>query len=216
MRMAVGARRRDLLRALPLLGTGVALPGCIGGSPPPPRLFYLNPLAEPPGGVSPVDWSLVVELPQTTPALNTTRIVQVVGANQFNYYDDGEWGDQASVMVQAVVIRSFERSGAIPVVVNELQFVRPDFRLASSLAPFFARGAVGSAPVAAVGLQVELVQSRGRQVVASRSFEASAQAASAELDAIVAAFDEATHQVLRELIPWTLDAGAAAWSPNRS
>ena len=212
MRTNRGTRRRNVLRALPLLGTGVLVPGCLGGAPPPPRLFYLNPLAEPPADPSAVDWSLVVELPQTIPALNSTQIMQVIGANQFNYYEDGEWGDPAPAMVQAIVLRSFELSGAIQVVVNELQWVRTDFRLASSLAPFFARGAVGSAPLAAVGLQVELVRSRGREIVGSRSFEASAQAASADLDAIVAAFDDATQQVLRELVPWTLATGSTAWS----
>lgn len=208
-----GARRRKLLRALPLLGAGLALSGCLGGSSaPPPRKFYLTPLAEPPAGLPTVDWSLVVEIPQTVQALNTTQIAQAFGANQFDYYNDGEWGDQSTAMVQAIMIRSFELSEAIQVVVNERQRVRTDFQLSSSLAPFFARGAVGTAPLVAVGLEVQLVQSRGRNIVGAKSFEASSQASGPELDAIVAAFDDALKKVLGELIPWTLATGNAAVS----
>ena len=204
--------RREALRGAVLIGFG-GLAGCIGGtSAPAPRKFYLSVPSEPPPGLTPVDWSLVVEPPQTIPALNTNRIAQAFGSNEFDYYAEGEWGDRAPAMVQAIVIRAFERSGAIGVVANERQRLRPDFMLNTSLAPFFARGALGEPPAALVGLDAQLVQARGREIVGTRSFEASTQAESADLAAIVAAFDDATHQVLRELIPWTLTTGNTAWS----
>lgn len=209
-------RRRSCLGMLALAGAGVGLPGCVGSSAPPPRRFYLSAIDDPPPGLEPAAWSLVVQPPQTIPALNTNRIAQAFGPNEFDYYAGGEWGDQAPTMVQAITIRSFERSGAIGVVANERQRLRPDFMLNSSLAPFHAQGPIGEAPEALVGLDAQLVRARGREIVGTRRFEARASAASAELAAIIAAFDDATHQVLRELIPWTLRAGNAAWSTPSS
>jgi len=207
-----GASRREALRGAVLIGLG-GLTGCVGGSsPPPPRKFYLSVPSEPPPGLTPVDWSLVVEPPQTIPALNTNRIAQAFGSNEFDYYAEGEWGDRAPAMVQALIIRSFQTSGAIDVVANERQRLRPDFMLNTSLAPFFARGALGEPPAVLVGLDAQLVQARGRETIGTRSFDASVQAASADLTAIVAAFDDATHQVLGELIPWTLTTGDTVWA----
>jgi len=205
--------RRGVLRATTWLAIGAALPACVGGSSvEPPRTFYLSPLDAPPPGLSQVDWSLVVQPPQTAPALRTNRILQAFAPNEFDSYAGAEWGDQAPLMVQALIIRSFQTSGAIDVVANERQRLRPDFTLNWTLAPFFAQGPLGAAPEARVGLDAQLVQARGREIVGTRSFEASVQAASPELTAIVAAFDDATHLVLGELIPWTLETGQAAWS----
>lgn len=205
------ATRRQLLQGATLLAIGGGLPACVGGSSAePPRTFYLSALDAPQPGLPQVAWSLVVQPPQTIPALRTNRIAQAFAPNEFDYYAGAEWGDQAPLMVQALIIRSFQTSGAIDVVANERQRLRPDFTLNASLVPFFAEGPLGEAPVARVGLDVQLVQARGREIVGTRSFEASTQAVSAELEAIVAAFDDATHQVLRELIPWTLATGAAA------
>lgn len=201
--------RRAMLRGLSLILAGASTVSCVGGSAEPFRKFYLRPPELLPDDLPKVDWSLVVEPPQTIPALRTTRIALAFAPNEFDYYADAEWGDLATVMVQGIIIRSFQNSGAIDVVANERQRLRPDFALKSSLLPFFAEGQEGEAPVAQVGLDVQLMQMRGREIVGTRSIEQSAKAEGPEMDAIIAAFDEALGAVLGELIPWTLDTGNA-------
>jgi ABC-type uncharacterized transport system auxiliary subunit len=203
---ATAIRRRQLFA----LGAGAVVAGCVRQTPPPVRRFYLSALDAPPADVPSATWSLVVPPPETVSALRTTRIAQAIGTNEFDYYADAEWGDIPPLMFQAVLIRSFDRTGAIPVVVDQRQRVRPDFVLNGTLVPFFAVGAVGSAPTARVGLEARLVRSRGREVVATRSFQADRAAASAAVAAVVAAFDAASLAVIRALIPWTVSAGNAA------
>ena len=112
-------------------------------------------------------------------------------------------------MMQGVVIRSFQKSGAIDIVANERQRLRPDFTLKSSLLPFFAEGQKGAPPLAKVGLDVQLIRSRGREVVGTTSIEHAAKAAGPEMTAIIAAFDEATAALIEDLVAWTLEAGNA-------
>jgi len=197
-------------RHLVALGAGAVLAGCVRQTPPPVRRFYLSALTEPLADVPTASWSLVVPPVNTVAALRTTRIAQALGANEFDYYADAEWGDIPPLMFQAVLIRSFERTGAIPVVVDQRQRVRTDFILNGTLVPFFAVGAAGSPPTARVGVDARLVRSRGREVVATRSFEERREAESADVAAVVAAFDAAARAVMAALVPWTVTAGNAA------
>jgi cholesterol transport system auxiliary component len=205
MRTTATPRRR-----LFALGAGALAAGCLRRTPPPVRRFYLTALAEPPPDVPSASWSLVVPPPETVAALRTTRIAQALGANEFDFYADAEWGDIPPLMFQAVLIRSFERTGAIPVVVDQRARVRTDFILNGTLVPFFAVGAVGTPPTARVGFDARLVRSRGREVVATRSFEERREAESADVAAVVAAFDAAARAVMAALVPWTVTAGNTA------
>ena len=185
------------------------LSGCLGSSAPPPRRFYLSALDEPPPRLPEVDWSLVVEPPQTLSALRTKRILLAFTPNEFGYYAEAEWGDLPSSMAQGVIIRSFRTSGAIYVVANERQGIRPDYMLKSWLVPFFAEGAKGTAPVIKIGLDVQLMKMRDRKIVGTRSIAHAVQAEGPKIEAIIKAFDQAMTAVLQDLIPWTLETGKA-------
>jgi cholesterol transport system auxiliary component len=201
--------RRGILAGAVALPAALALGGCIGANPPPePRRFYLTPLAAVSEDLPQAAWSLAVDPPETLPAINTNRIALRFSENEFDYYADAEWGDAPPVMVQQVIIRSFQKSGRIGVVVNERERVRGDFRLTSFLSPFFAVGPKGGAPEARVGLEAQLIRSRGRETIETRAINHAAQSAGADIASIVAAFDAATHQVLEELVAWTLKTGS--------
>jgi len=202
--------RRGVLQFGAAGAAAIALAGCLPGPPPPPRRFYLTALETPPAGIRTAPWSLVVDSPRTVPALRTVRIAQAIGDNEFDYYADAEWGDLPPLMFQAVLIRSFERAQAVALVAGERERLRPDFRLNTSLVPFFAVGAVGTPPEARVGVDARLIRNRDREVVATRSFEQARRADSPDVAAVVAAFDAASQAVMRELVVWTVDAGNAA------
>ena len=70
----INMQRRMMLRGLLMAATGAALVGCVGAPATPPRRFYLGALEQFPENLPKVDWSLVVEPPQTVPALRTNRI----------------------------------------------------------------------------------------------------------------------------------------------
>jgi cholesterol transport system auxiliary component len=205
--MMAGITRREAVASFGLVGAALGMTGCTAPPPPPVRKFYARAIERAPDGLPSADWSLVVEPVQTLPALRTNRIAQVVAENEFDYYADAEWGDTVPQMVQGVVIRSFERAGAPVLVASERDRLRPDFLLNIRLLPFYAVGAIGTAPEARVGFEANLVRARGREVVASTSIQAARRAASADIDAIVAAFDEANRQAMADLIIWVVSSG---------
>jgi cholesterol transport system auxiliary component len=203
--------RRAVLTGVVALPAAIALGGCIGTNrPPEPRRFYLMPLTTVSGNLPRVAWSLAVDPPETPPALNTDRIALLFSENEFDYYADAAWGDDAPIMVQQLIIRSFQKSGRIGVVVNERERVRGDFRLTSFLSPFFAVGPKGAAPEARVGLEAQLIRSRGRETVGTRTISHAVQSSGADIATIVAAFNTAMHQVLEDLVAWTITTGSAA------
>ncbi|HXV22927.1 MAG TPA: ABC-type transport auxiliary lipoprotein family protein [Alphaproteobacteria bacterium] len=203
--------RRGVLAGFVAFPTVFALDGCIGAQhPPEPRRFYLMPLNAVSSDLPKVDWSLAVDPPETLPALNTKRVVLAFSENEFDYYADVEWGDEAPVMVQQIIIRSFQKLGKIDVVVSERERVRGDFRLTSFLSPFFAVGPKGGAPEVRIGLNAQLIRARGRQTVGTRAINQVVQSSDASIVSIVGAFNTAMHQVLEELVSWTLKAGVAA------
>lgn len=199
--------RRHVVYGLGASGAAGVLSGCAGPSLPPVQRFYLRSHDTPPERLAPADWSLQIDPPQTVPALNTNRIAQLISANQFDYYADAEWGDIATVMMQTVLVSSFERTGSVASVFNERARTRPDFVLQTALGPFFGEGAVGSAATARVGLRADLLRYRGREVLGTTSFASEAVADAPGVAALVAALDVAARAVVGDVIAWTIATG---------
>ena len=61
-----------------------------------------------------------------------------------------------------------------------------------------------------IGLNAQLIRARGRQTVGTRAINQVVQSSDASIVSIVGAFNTAMHQVLEELVSWTLKAGVAA------
>jgi cholesterol transport system auxiliary component len=202
--------RRQVLVGLGATGLTAALAACAGPKPPEVRKFYLSALAERPAGAETGTWSLQVDPTEAIPALNSSRIAQVIASNEFDYYADADWGDVAPVMFQSVLINSFQRTGALPEVTSERARTRPDFLLQTSLTRFYGKGAVGTAAVASVGVTAELTRYSGRETVGTATFEDTAQAASPEIEALIDAFNSASKSVIGQLIDWTVSTGNSA------
>ncbi|MEE4161218.1 MAG: ABC-type transport auxiliary lipoprotein family protein [Woeseiaceae bacterium] len=208
--MKTRSSRRDLVAALLGIGAAGALGGCVAPAPPPVRKFYLSALEAAPQGLEQVDWTLLVERPQTVPALRSNRIAQVIAGNEFDYYANAEWGDVAPDMFQATLIRSFETSNAVAAVSSGRERMRPDFILETTLGPFYAIGAAGSAPSVRVGVDARLIRARGRELVDATTIREDRAADGPEIEAIVAAFDGASHRVIEDLIAWTVSRRVGA------
>ncbi len=163
-----------------------------------------------------VDWQLLVETPYASASLNTVRIGLMPAPTRFDYYALANWTDRAPLMVQGLVVESFENSGRIVAVGRESVGLKPDFVLKMELREFQAEAFRDPAlHEPRIGLSVRLVEMPDRLIVASTTIDRMGQANPEVLSDIIDAWDEALGSALKELVNWTLAAGEAAWQARR-
>lgn len=208
MMPATGVSRRAFvhyLGGLPLLalGCGCQLPGTA-----PPREFRLTPKTTF-DGLPKVEWSLVVDRPESEPAIDTVRIARLSGV-EVAYYAGAEWVDRPADLIEPLLIQSFRASGAIAVVGDRRSEIRPDFLLQSRITAFQAEARPDAPADIRVAIAATLVAMPRREVVGTTEIGRTVTAAERELEAIAGAFDEALGKVFKRLVEWTLETGEAA------
>lgn len=206
----------EIGRRAALLGIGAAgLAGCeslLPGGGPQPRLFRLTPKSTFPDEMPSVDWQLLVETPFASASLNTLRIGLMPEPTRFDYYALANWTDRAPMMVQGLIVESFENSGRIIAVGRETVGLKPDFVLKIDMREFQAEAyRTPGQHEPRIGFSVKLVEMPSRLIVASTNIERKGVAGPDKLSDIIAAWDDALGSALKELVNWTLEAGEAAW-----
>ena len=139
-----------------------------------PRLYRLTPKSAYEGATK-VTWQLVVEPPSAQASIDSPRIGLMLSPLRFDYYAQANWVDRAPLMVQSLMVESFDNSQAIIAVGRESIGLRPDYVLKSELREFQAEQTADLHRVN-VALKVKLVQMPERQIVASAEFEHQVQA----------------------------------------
>jgi cholesterol transport system auxiliary component len=208
MMPATELSRRSFARALgvlPLLALGG---GCQLAGREPPREFRLTPKTTY-GALRKVDWSLIVDRPESDRAIDTVRIARLSGV-EVAYYADALWVDRPAAMLEPLLIQSFRASDAIEVVGDRRSEIRPDFLLQSRITAFQAEPIPDAPPNVRVALAVSLLAMPRRVVAGPTEVGSSVPAEQRELESIAAAFDEALGKVFKRLVEWTLQTGQAA------
>lgn len=196
------------MRLAALLLAAAVLPGCalsLPGSGPAPDLFDLSPKSTFEDGLPTVSWQLVVEEPTAASSLNTDRIAIRPSPLEMRYYGAARWTDRAPVLVQTLLVESFENSGHIVAVGRRAVGLTGDYTLKSELREFQAERFEGDTKVSVrVRINFKLVRVLSGVIVASKSFERMAEAASDQPRDVVLAFDEALGGVLKRAVGWSL------------
>lgn len=149
---------------------------------------------------------LVVELPGSSGALATDRILIKPNALQAEYLPKGRWVDAAPVLVQTLLVASLQNSGAFRLVGRDAAGLTPDYTLLTEINDFQAEASVDGAketPVH-VALTMTLVREADGSLIATRRFEQTTMASSSDTLALVSAFDAATHAVLASATAWSI------------
>lgn len=198
-----------------LFAAGLALSACAGvtGLTGGPRLYTLTPKSTFDADLPRVDWQLLVEPPVTAAGLDTTRIALSRSPLTLDYFAGVSWADRAPLMVQRLLVESFENSGRIVAVGRDTVGLRADYLLKTELREFqaeYAGDPVTTRPQVRVRLNAKLVGMPRRAIVASETFEAVVPVRGNQFEDIVTAFDDALGQVLKGTVQWALRRGEAA------
>jgi len=214
-----GLSRRGLLQSGALLFAGGALNACsipLPGQGPAPALYRLTPKSTFRPDLPEVEWQLIVETPVSNASLNTTRIALLHSPVEVEYYASAGWVDRAPVMIQTLLIESFENARRIVAVGRENVGLRADLVLKVELREFEATYQNGDVPDALVTIILKLVEVRRRTIVAFEQASAQVPAKGDNLTDVVNAFDEALGKVLKHAVEWTLIAGEAYWQASQT
>jgi cholesterol transport system auxiliary component len=198
----------------------VAVTGCmvLGGcaaalqlaTPDPPRLYELTPKSTFADGLPTVPGRLSVEVPTATAGLNSARIALRPTPTTLEYYAGASWIDVVPVMVQNLLLESFDNTGKIDVLGREVVGVRADLALLTHVREFQAEYDSAGAPLVRVRLQARLIRLPRRTSVGATSEEFVVRAGNTSLPAIVAAFDEASGKALKRIVEWAMTEAASA------
>lgn len=173
-------------------------------SPDPPRLYELTPKSTFADDLPPVAARLSVEVPTATTGLNSAQIALRPTPTTLEYYAHASWTDVVPVMVQNLLIESFDNASRIDVLGRNVVGVRAEYALLTNIREFQAEYDGAGAPKVRVRLQARLVRLPRRISLGSTSEEAVVEAEGTSMAAIVRAFDEAFGKVIRRLVEWTV------------
>ena len=202
-----------LQAAAAVSGAGV-LGGCAAINPlsaSPPQLYTLSPKSTFSPNLPTVQWQLLIETPAAAAGLDSARIALRQSATTLDYYAEVAWTDRAPLMVQTLLVESFENTGRIVSVGREAIGLRADFVLKTELREFQVESFDVPVETPRVRINAKLVRIPEREIIASENFERTQAAATSSFETVILAFDEALDGVLRDLVEWALIAGEYNW-----
>lgn len=200
---------RPLATALTL----VLLTGCsaltqLNAVATPTDLFALTPKSTFSPSLPNLSEQLVVETPSATAEVSGDQIAVQPTPLQVQYLPGVRWVDRAPLIVQKLLIESFENSNRVPAVGSSSIGLRADYYVVPDMREFQAfvpQDASRDAPLnVRVRLNIKIVDAVENRIVASQSFEEFAVSASDRPEEVVAAFDEALGAVMRDCVEWSI------------
>jgi cholesterol transport system auxiliary component len=134
---------RPYLRPVLFAATIALLPGCsalsaLSGAATPLDAYDLNAPVNPVQARNTSSGQLVVEIPTAPGALTTDRILIRPHPLQAAYLPDGKWAEEAPIMLQTLMVRSFEDSNAFRYVGRRPLGGAGDYALLTELTDFQA------------------------------------------------------------------------------
>ncbi len=203
LRTSHGRRRNLLAGAIMMLGSACSVLPAIQ---PPPRLFVLSPKSTFSADLPKVNWQLTVEAPIAEAGLNTARIALRRSPVSLEYFERANWIDTAPIMVQTLIVESFENSNRIVAVARQSVSLRADYSLLSDLREFQAEYDGQSTPLVRVRLSAKLVKMPQRTIIATLTAEHTTRAKGTDLESVVWAFDAALGKSIKRIVEWALTA----------
>lgn len=201
------------LRRLSVFALVTALSGCAGlsslnSAATPTDLYLLTPKSTFDPSLPRLRQQIVVAEPTATAAVSTDRIAVQPSPFEVEYLPRARWVDRAPLIIQALLIESYENSGRVDAVGRSAIGLSADYIIVTDVREFQARvpdGAPEDSPLQAqVRLNIKIVYTELDRIIASNSFERTVTTASDDTKDVVAAFDQALGSTMRNAVEWSI------------
>lgn len=199
--------RHLILRAL-CLCMPLFLTGCIKIFPdagPAPKLYVLSAVEDFSDKIKPVNWQLLIEVPEAPPSLDTDKVAIKEDEWSFNYYSNTNWITRVPRLMQNLLVEAFENTDKIVGIGRSNSGLGADYLLKSDLRVFQAAFKKGeTVPRVDLHLSAKLVKLPERTIIAARQFKETTQAESRAIRDVIKAYDRVSDAMQKKLIPWVL------------
>lgn len=201
-----------MMRCL-FFGGLLALSGCAGigtlnRAASPTDLYTLTPKSTFSAGLPRLSQQILVEEPTASSAVNTDQVAVQPTPFQFEYLPRVRWVDRAPVIVQTLLVESFENSGKVAAVGRSTVGLRPDYMIVTDLREFQARLPApedkSDALEINVLLNIKIVDAFDDHIIGSQSFEETAVSPTDDMPDIAVAFDTALGRAMRKAVEWSV------------
>jgi len=193
-------------QSLRTLVLAASLAGCSTLTAAPPSLYVLQPKTTYDTNLPTVGYQLVVQVPDAPQSLDTARVALARSPTTIDYFANAAWTDRAPVMVQDLLVESFENTRKIVSVGRDTTGLRADYVLLTDLRDFEARYYEGTdkPPQVRVRITAKLIKMPEREIIGGLDAVKTSDAEKNDIDSIVAAFGEATGNAMKMVVQWTL------------
>ncbi|MBL0942374.1 MAG: membrane integrity-associated transporter subunit PqiC [Alphaproteobacteria bacterium] len=190
----------------------VFLSGCVQLLPDPgdpPQLIELQPQLEAKINISPVSWQLGVEEPLADLVLNSVKIPIRINTysvpNYLKYVQGKEWRTRLPLMIQNLIIKSFETSGKIKGVARVTQGLKSNYTLITELNNFeFNLLENEEKALVHIQLTAKIMAQPEHKILATQIFEEKIESTTQEFAALFSALEKATGTIISNVTAWAL------------
>lgn len=200
---------RAAIVALGLTGlTGCTGLGTLKQASEPNDLYLLTPKSTFSSSLPRVGKQIVVQEPTATAAVNTDQIAVQPTPLQVQYLPRARWVDRAPLIVQALLVESFENSNRVAAVGRSTVGLRADYVIVPDLREFqgIVVGETESSKTVKIDVRmnIKIIDEFEGKIIASSSFREQVIAASDQTPDLVNAFDEALGDTMRDAVEWSI------------
>ncbi len=187
------------------------LPGCaLVGTSAPLNILAPSLTGIDASGLEAVDWSVQIQRPVADRMRESDRVLVRRSASRLQVFPGAAWLDSAPEMLQSLIIQAFADSQRFSGV-GRSGGIRTRYGLSTEIRQFEAVDIDGVLRVE-ISLLASLVHQRTGRSVAAMTFAQTSPVKGSDVDALVAAFEQALNNLLPELLAWVLEAGTQAES----
>jgi cholesterol transport system auxiliary component len=174
----------------------------------PNDLYLLTPKSTFSTSLPRIQRQIVVEEPTATAAVNTDQIAVQPTPLQVQYLPRARWVDRAPLIVQSLLVESYENSGKVAAVGRSIVGLRADYVIVPDLREF--QGIVVEQPDGSsivrveVRMNIKIIDEFEDKIIASDSFQEYVISESDQTPDLVNAFDVALGKTMRDAVEWSV------------
>ena len=159
-------------------------------------------------------WSLRLNKPLASEALNRPDIAVIPQGDVISSYKGSRWSDPAPVLLRNRLLDGFQRDGRVTLLSTDDSLFHADLELGGQLQAFQTEYQGASASVV-VRLDALLVRGYDQRILASRRFEVRQPLSDVKVPSVVAGFGQASDQLTAQVVNWAVEQGQKFALPPR-